>query len=706
MKRVKVPAAFTGGIPLIEHLSEPLEQAIEICQDENDTQRELSERLRQIWNLEEASNLSLRALLQDAEGLANQSLIVPSDDPSSYFFTGDTFDNDLKINQSSTISLDKSAGYVLLPITDQEDLSPFIGELKILSDSEGRPGDLVAIRNLSFDNEGNPVTDVALDPRSRAEEMLDGNPSTWFAWERVFVKRVQKIKRSGPNNAIVSDTNGKEEDLVLGTGGFGLKWSGVIPGQGEVEKDVFTFYGSGNYKTNSPFFAKKEKTPTVKIDTIADLNSTQKKARLILEFSFTSSVPLSTIRITPLVESGMREPTVKSISALGSNGVSATPPGLPRKVTSLSGRAVSIKKATEASVGRADLIGSGVFQIRTGASGVKSVRIELETEATPLRFGAAHQFYVKNTETNEKTYVLGFRTKNKTTRGQERIDGEAPWSGTQESSTSPSLLSGPLYSILIGAQNYQAAKAAKAGKQYNIPTDNTIAGVDLNRITNPRVKTGNDALDMLLNQRLNQAIGQAASGPINAITQANTANNLLKSALGPGASAALGLTGPLGLLAGAALSGNLFNKKKTVTTTESSGVDVFAAERAALLIRQIAFDSRVYGERGDLFTEELTLPGEARAVSLFTQIEIPRDWPSGPWVTAQIKAIVNGTELDWVDIKPNGSPWVNDPAPTLVTFEVPVSKIKLKLSLARPTGIEYEAQSPILTSYVIKGLPK
>lgn len=669
-KQVRLPNASDGGVPELKHLEEPLSETLDICISENEIQKEISDYLLKLWNLEQSQNISLRNLLEQTEKLVSKSLLAPSDDVSRYFFGGDTFDNESNIDSTSTVLLDKEAGYVILPIVEIESLNKYIGQIKILSESEGRPGDVASIKALSYDKNGNPLPQIVNDPKENVLEAFDNRPDTWFTWEKLFVKRNQKVKRTGPSNALISDTNGKEEDILKSINSFGIKWKGIIPGQGEVEKDIYTFYNNSS--------------------------EISKKTKLIIEVKFTAPVPLSTIRITPLIEYLIPEPKVTSIQVYDELGGIAVPPGLPRRITSLSGKEISIKKATNLSVNKANFSGSGIFQVKTERSFASSVRIELTADSVVLPLGVIHPFKVKNTETSEKTFVLGIKTSGKTKRGQERVEPVTQWTSLERFEGMKSQLSGLLGDILTNVSIYQQSKRNTFNP--TVPKEINISDLKV-------LKTKDQSLNNLVNNKAQNIVADRVGNTVNILNQAARDSRSLQTALGKSLVTKLALGGPVGIIVSAALAGTLFNKKKTVNVTENESSDIFEAERAAIMIRDIVFDNRVYSDSADLFSEIITLPGEARAVSLNIQLEVPDSWPKGPWVSAQIKPIYDSEEGEWIPIKPNGTCWSEDPNNEIVSLNKPTSKVKVRINLQRPQGFEYQNQSPILTSYVIKGLP-
>ncbi len=103
---------------------------------------------------------------------------------------------------------------------------------------------------------------------------------------------------------------------------------------------------------------------------------------------------------------------------------------------------------------------------------------------------------------------------------------------------------------------------------------------------------------------------------------------------------------------------------------------------------------------------ELILPGEARALSMSIQADIPREWPEGPWVTAEIKPIYTTGEGEWTPVRPQGTSWQKDPAPETITLSSSTNKVKVRIIIQRPTDIQYQNETPIINSYVVKGLPR
>ncbi len=682
MNKVRVPHVYAGGIPLLTDIHNPMLDALTACVDLDDKQSEMSSKLVNMWNSETSANLSLRALLAEGEKIAFQSLLMPSDDVSSYFFTGDTFDGSGVLDPSTTAYLDKEGGFMILPIISSELLNDYIGTINILEESVGRPGDVTAIRSLTFDTDNNPVVGISSDTHDRAEELIDNRPDTYYVWEHVLASRVQPVRRAGASNAIISDPNGSQQDIKALMGEHGLKWKGNIPGRGEVEKDLYTF-------TNGD-----------KLDdgTISPILNAPKKAKLVIEFAFVDPVPLSSIRITPLIEEGLANPKVSSISASMVDGRTSNPPGLPRSISTTSGREVSIERATKAGIGRADYSGSGVFFVRTNSSGVRSVRIELESPATPARLGVAHPFYVKNTETKEQAHILGFRIKNKTSRGQERI--AEPNSSNLESVSSRTgdrNLVGPLSNIVAKAISYQKEKAAKRQASNPSTTQSSTPPTWLTKIMNEgtyglNIKTGKGSVADTEATRIITNIGTAAGvgNVAQALRTSKNTSNLIGEAIG-----------------GKIAEGCSDTAIETVRIlSEVGSTDIITAQRAAVVLKDIAFDARIFSEQGEILSETMTLPGQARALNLFVKVDIPQDWPEGPWITTQIKTIIDGQEQNWIDIKANGTPWSKDPAPETIVLPSPSNKIKVRIRLQRPSGDSYQYETPIVSSYAVKGLPK
>jgi hypothetical protein len=729
MSKVPIPKAYKNGVPLLSHLQEPLSVTYDILVDQEDLQKTLSQRLLEIWNLEQAKNNSLRALLADAERVAAQSLLSPSDDASAYFFVGDTFDGEGLLDSNTTCYLDKEAGYMILPVNAIRDLNPYIQQVNILEESQGRPGDYVAVRRLEYKKDNSPNVEVSLDPHDDISDAFDGRPDTWYCWENIFIPKVQNIRRGGPQSAIIADPNGRPEDVESLMGGHGNTWEGLIPGQGTKSKSLFGFVVNAvlvRIKT----IAQRTLTRVTNLQA-----KTDKKASLSLEIVFTEPVPLSAIRITPLIELNQLDPSVEEVYAYTESGLTAKPPGLPRRITSLSGRKVSVERASKSAIGRADYSGSGVFFVRSYLEGIKKVRVNLTAQSSVLQEGAAHLFYVKNTETNEKVKVLGFTTKNKTTRGQERIAGPGGYYQEKNNTTGKNLFTGPLGNLFSLAKSFVQDKRTKdfadkirrkrkEAEQYDgkerakmlAEIENEISQqrsfertpqtiFDRRNLGIPPFNTKNRSLNDFLNRGVDSLLNNSGlREPANTLRESAEAGIQIGQLVGGKIGAAL--MGPVGIIAGAALTGNLYKKEKTTRVlSEQAGVDILAGERAAILIREMSFDSREFQELGEVSSTTLKLAGECRALNLFVQVDIPQDWPQGPWITAQIKAVYDDGESDWQNIKPQGFAWSGDSAPETITFPEVFTRVKVRILLRRPVGDFYINETPIFNSYVVKGLP-
>lgn len=667
---VTIPDAIPNGLMDIDHIHKPLLETVEILASSESTHSKLAIDILAEWNKRSAQLLSLKSSLQEKEHSLTEKQLHFSDNPNLYITVGDTFATDRLISSVSSVSLDTEGGYVLLPLQDIENINPYIGEITISKTSIGRPGDVSTVRNINRTDTEISV-DIADSPSDDPQALIDQNPDSWYTWEEVSVPLVQPTVFLGKLKSTIFSLSGVLTDVVKVAKNYGFIWKGVIPGQGVVEKPLFRLF-------------KEHESPD--------------SCLLELEFKFTSPVPLSTVRLTPLADLNCPLPIVKNITILTDKG-NVSPPGLPREITPNFGKFSDQQKT---SIAKNVLSGSGIFQLKSNALAT-GVRITLEAKPIELKLGTAHLFKIRQIDTSEKTYVLGLRAFTRNTHSSNRVSFEGADNISNTDSKRRYNFLGDLFKSVPSALVYSRRSKVQVQKTNN--TINTNFTVFTKQVvdtqssdgTNNYRKVSGTNEDNALNTELSTRLNAATQNTQNSINNAANTANLLASVGGKKVIAILGLAGPAGILVGAALNGDLFRKNKSYKSEDLVGVDVWQAFRAAIILRDISFDSRVYQETAEIITEELEFKEAVRAVSLSSQIEIPKDWGVGVWFESYIKTISG----EWQSIKSEGDP-SSFSAKTYIEFPESVTKIQCRFILRRPSN--KLSESPIFTGYIVKGI--
>lgn len=667
---VTIPDAIPNGLMDIDHIHKPLLETVEILANSEDVHSKFATDVLAEWNKRSAQLLSLKSSLQEKEHSLTEKQLNFSDNPNLYLTVGDTFSTDRLISSTSSISTDTEGGYLLLPLQDIENINPYIAEVSISKSSVGRPGDVSTIRNITRTNTEISV-DIAENPSDDPQALIDQNPDSWYTWEEVSVPLVQPTVFLGRLKSTVYSLSGVLTDVVKASKNYGFIWKGSIPGQGIVEKPLFRLF-------------KEHESPD--------------SCLLEIEFKFSSPVPLSTVRLTPLADLNCPLPVVKNITILTDKG-NVSPPGLPREITPNFGKFSDQQKT---SVAKNVLSGSGIFQIKTNALAT-GVRITLEAKPIQLKLGAAHLFKIRQIDTSEKTYVLGLRAFTRNTHSSNRVSFEGADNVTNTDTKRRYSFIGDLYKLVPTVLSYSRRSSIQVQR-----TGNTI-NTDFTVFTKRKLYTQNEdgtknyiqesrtEENAILNRELSNRLNESANNTLQSINNAANTANTLATVGGKKVIALLGLTGPAGILIGAALNGDLFRKNKSYKSEDLVGVDVWNAYRAAIILRDVSFDSRVYSETAEVITEELEFSEEVRAVSLNSQIEIPKDWGNGVWFESYIKT----SSGNWEAIKSEGDP-SGFQAKTYIQFATPVKKIQCRFVLRRPTN--RPSESPIFTGYIVKGI--
>jgi hypothetical protein len=199
-----------------EHLTDPLDEAqedLELSFEQISLLRDLT---RQTFNVCLAEQAGLKDALAEDTALVDAYRLWVSDSDPGFLWFGDTFNDVSKTDPGSTAFVDTLAGVVSLPPTDKKPLSDRVQSITIdrsLS-AGGLPGNNLEIRQPGREagtgdrKEPRPVLFSDSQPRKDwLPAVLDGDPDTWFEWERVYLPIPQPVVPVG--RAFVADPGGK-----------------------------------------------------------------------------------------------------------------------------------------------------------------------------------------------------------------------------------------------------------------------------------------------------------------------------------------------------------------------------------------------------------------------------------------------------------------------------------------------------------------
>jgi hypothetical protein len=307
---LKVPRMVADDLLIRELVSEPMEQAAQDI-DLGAEQVELTRNIaRQVFNVCQAERSGLKELLAEVTAHMDELRLWISDSDSSFMWVGDTFNDRTRANALSTTLVDTAGGTVTLQPDGSVSLSDKILSISIdktLSFS-GLPGNNTEIRSPGKEaftgdrKEPRPILFRDRQPRSdNLALVLDGNPDTWFEWERVYCFFPQTTVVAG--HAHVFDPAGKPyktPDKLLNWNCF-IRW----PGEDRLDQGgTFTFK-----ETKRTGFLKLNKKTTKHVEKagyplVYFRETDRKPLELVIQIELDQPRHFSWIQLTPFIREG------------------------------------------------------------------------------------------------------------------------------------------------------------------------------------------------------------------------------------------------------------------------------------------------------------------------------------------------------------------------------------------------------------------
>lgn len=430
------PLRMSADELLIRQLvSVPVEEANEDVELAHIQVEHLRDLTHQIFNVCQAERAGLTEQLAQCQSLVDEYRVWVSDSDPSFSWASDTFNDQSKIDPASSVFVDVRAGTLTLNPISSTSLSDRITELTIdrKQSAGGLPGN-----NLEVRAPGQvPFTGVNPEPRpilyrenqpepNNLASILDGNPDTWFEWERVYVSVPQPTIQVG--QAYVADPAGAANTGIAGMDNWGcfIQW----PGDSQIDQ-------GGNGVAVSKKKVKRgglagllglKKTKTVKKPTrtgypLAYFDpEDQQELVLALSITLDQPRPLSWIQLTPYLR-GTAYPIVEQILVSNDGNRWSRLLDTPTVLNPRINRGVDFSQLGSAA---SNFEGVGVWP--TPSVPIRYLRIILrQTQMYDTPLGIAHRFYTQN--------IPGKRYKNGTPR-QRRTSGPIPVVGTPDSTLS------------------------------------------------------------------------------------------------------------------------------------------------------------------------------------------------------------------------------------------------------------------------------
>jgi hypothetical protein len=396
---------------------------------------ELRALTHQIFNVCQAERAGLSDSLAECQSLVDEYRVWVSDSDPTFLWASDTFNDRSKVDGISSIFVDTRAGTLTLNPISSISLSDRITELTIdrKQSAGGLPGNNLEIRapgQVPFSGvnpEPRPV--MYRDNRPRPDNIaaiLDGNPDSWFEWERVYVPAPQPTIQVG--QALVSDPAGTPNQGIPAMDNWNcfIQW----PGDQQIDQGrshVVTTKTKVKKKGLAGLLGlKKTKTTRTRVLNGHPLAYFHPEDRedlvLALEITLDQPRPVSWVQLTPYLR-GTAYPTVDQI--LVSNDGSRwrrlleTPTVLNPRIN----RGVDF---TQLGAAASNFEGVGVWA--TPQVPIRYLRITLrQTQVYDTPLGIGHRFYTQN--------IPGKKYKNGTPR-QRRSSGPIPVVGSADSTLS------------------------------------------------------------------------------------------------------------------------------------------------------------------------------------------------------------------------------------------------------------------------------
>lgn len=220
----------------------------------------LRELTLQIFNLCQAERAGLGEVVAEVTSLVDAYRLWVSDSDPSFIWAGDSFNDKSKVDPASTVFVEVHGGTATLQPTTAQSLSEKIVSAVLDRDisAGGLPGSNMEIRAPGQEaftgTNPEPVPLLYGDtppPVNSLAAIFDGQPDTWFEWERLYIDPTQAVIQVG--QALVYDPAGKtpyqtKKKTILGIfhtskrGGLQIpalpNWNCYIKWPGDVKVDT------------------------------------------------------------------------------------------------------------------------------------------------------------------------------------------------------------------------------------------------------------------------------------------------------------------------------------------------------------------------------------------------------------------------------------------------------------------------------------
>ncbi|HYT43719.1 MAG TPA: hypothetical protein VEP90_15375, partial [Methylomirabilota bacterium] len=259
-----VPFMTLDEILVKEFVSDPVNESDQDCQLADEQVAMIRDMAKQVFNTCQAERSGLQESLAEVTNLMNELRLWISDSDSSFLWVGDSFNDTSKTDTISTVFVDTTAGTCILQPDTSLSLSNNIASITIDKKySEGGiPGNNMEIRapgQAAFTGEQQEPRPILFDDTQPTPDdltaVLDGNPNTWFEWERVYCVFPQPTIVA--RTAHIYDPGGKPFKTPLDM----LGWSCFIKWPGDVTVDegqTVTVQGSKKIKVLGIITTKKK----------------------------------------------------------------------------------------------------------------------------------------------------------------------------------------------------------------------------------------------------------------------------------------------------------------------------------------------------------------------------------------------------------------------------------------------------------------
>ena len=304
-----VPFMKLDEILIKQFVSDPVDEADEDCilaDEQISITREIT---RQVFNTIQAEVAGIQQSLADNTSLMNELRLWISDSDSSFLWVGDSFNDTSKTDSASTVFVDTTAGTCVLQPDTATSLNSNIASITIDKKySEGGiPGNNMEIRapgKVAFTGEQvEPRPTLFRDTLPTPDDLtftLDGNPDTWFEWERVYCIFPQPTIVARTSH--VYDPGGKPFNKPLDM----LGWKCFIQWPGDTDVDqgqTVTVQGTKKVKVLGLTIDKKKTHSLTKAGyPLAYFNNTDKRDLLLgVVIELNNPQPVSWLQITPFI---------------------------------------------------------------------------------------------------------------------------------------------------------------------------------------------------------------------------------------------------------------------------------------------------------------------------------------------------------------------------------------------------------------------